>query len=263
MSNDSNEGRTIFRTQHSDCFACIPNETLRDRRLSFRARGVLAMVLTHRTDWEVSRGWLESHGTEGREAVKSALDELRALGYCKLESNKRPDGRFSWIWTFYDVPMAPDVVTNDGFPASATRHRLPADGNPSFQVQNTITENHQRKKRSVGFGDAVQIPEVLAGSPQFQTAWQEWLEDRRARRKPVTVKAAKSQLALLAGFGLDKALKSIADSIQNGWTGLFEPKERNETDSKSRQHRGRFTADRNQGTCNRPEAYANWKPKGD
>jgi hypothetical protein len=63
-------------------FAQIANEALRDRRLSFKARGLLALVLSHSGEWVATAKWLESQSDkDGRASVQAALNELTDLGY--------------------------------------------------------------------------------------------------------------------------------------------------------------------------------------
>jgi hypothetical protein len=63
-------------------FAQIANEALRDRRLSFKARGLLALVLSHSGEWVATARWLESQSDkDGRSSVQAALNELTNLGY--------------------------------------------------------------------------------------------------------------------------------------------------------------------------------------
>ena len=66
-------------------FAQIANSALRDRRLSFKARGVLALVLSNVGEWEATLGWLVRQSDhDGRHAVQQALNELTALGYRRV-----------------------------------------------------------------------------------------------------------------------------------------------------------------------------------
>lgn len=63
-------------------FAQIANEALRDKRLSFKARGVLALVLSNVGEWEATLRWLcKQSDKDGRHAVQQALNELTELGY--------------------------------------------------------------------------------------------------------------------------------------------------------------------------------------
>ena len=89
------------------------------------------------------------------------------------------------------------------------------------------TAEPPRSRRSrVPAADAasVTIPDSLRGDPDFEREWAAWLADRRARGKPVTAGAARRQLAKCEGLGADRARTAIAASIENGWTGIFEPK---------------------------------------
>jgi hypothetical protein len=81
---------TINKVQGSG-FAQVANSALRDERLSFRARGVLAMVLSYSGEWDASRDWLETRSDkEGREAIQTALNELTALGYREVRKTQLP-----------------------------------------------------------------------------------------------------------------------------------------------------------------------------
>ena len=62
-------------------FTMILNEAIRDSRLSWRAKGILAGCLSHNSGFKFNKAWIMSHGTEGRDAVTAALAELREFGY--------------------------------------------------------------------------------------------------------------------------------------------------------------------------------------
>lgn len=61
-------------------------------------------------------------------------------------------------------------------------------------------------------------------SQEFYEAWTDWKEYRRSIKAPLTEIAAKRQLIFLRDLGEEKAIKSIDASINNNWTGLFEPR---------------------------------------
>lgn len=73
-------------------FAQIANAALRDRRLSFKARGILALVLSHSGEWTATLRWLESQSeVDGRASIQSALRELTALGYRHVDRQRYGD----------------------------------------------------------------------------------------------------------------------------------------------------------------------------
>jgi hypothetical protein len=106
---------TINRVRRSKGFTTIPDAALRDERLSYRARGILAVVLSHSDGWVGGAEWFAEHGPEGREAVATALRELEAAGYRTVTRSQDERGR----WT----------TTVEWFDTSTTAAN-PAPGNP-------------------------------------------------------------------------------------------------------------------------------------
>ncbi len=88
----------------------------------------------------------------------------------------------------------------------------------------------QRKKQqrvTATVEDPAIPPEV--DTVQFRKAWQNWIVYRSDKRKPVSLRAAKQQLATFAqwvktGSSVGDLIASIEQSIANDWQGLFEPR---------------------------------------
>ncbi len=60
-------------------------------------------------------------------------------------------------------------------------------------------------------------------TPYFIAAWSEWVDERRIRRHSITERGARLQLKHCAQWGPERSVDSINQSIECGWTGLFEP----------------------------------------
>jgi len=71
----------IFTIRSADPFTRISNTALRDARLSFKARGLLAYLLSHADGFNLSVHALRSVTTDGRDAINTAIHELEELGY--------------------------------------------------------------------------------------------------------------------------------------------------------------------------------------
>ena len=82
-----------------DQFTSLVIEMLGDPFLSYRAKGILAVVLAGaergaQREVEVTRAWLDTYGTEGRDAITTALAELKDAGLCKAVRRRYAiDGR--------------------------------------------------------------------------------------------------------------------------------------------------------------------------
>lgn len=84
----------------------LSNRVLRDGRLSWRARGILAYLLSQPDNWRTSSAQLARNATEGRDAVRAALDELIRAGYMARVRSQDERGRWSTTTYVYDEPDA-------------------------------------------------------------------------------------------------------------------------------------------------------------
>jgi hypothetical protein len=166
-------------------FAQIANAALRDKRLSFRARGILAMVLSHVGEWEASARWIGEQGPEGRDAIQTALNELTTLGYREVTQESTGDGGIRTVVVWRHVPEVADsqstgnstTVIPDG-----RETRVPKEHHPSEHHQ---TE-HQQTSVDVNAPLANLIPIDLA-TAMFDVFWDVY--PRHTGGKPMARKA--------------------------------------------------------------------------
>lgn len=93
-------------------FTQIKNDWLRDERISFKARGLLAYIESHSTGWQISVHWLAGKNPEGKEAIRSAIQELELYGYLK-RSQENVGGKFGEVtWTTQE-PLAENPLAEN------------------------------------------------------------------------------------------------------------------------------------------------------
>ena len=91
----------------ADRFAMIANEALENAALTWRARGVLAYLLSRPEGWSTSAERLASmspKGQEGRDSMRAVLSELESAGYVRREKSQDARGRWSTTLVVYDFP---------------------------------------------------------------------------------------------------------------------------------------------------------------
>ena len=105
----------LIRGHHTfdDHFTQIPNDWVRDSRLTLKAIGLLTQLMSHRPGWNMSVSSLARFNKTGVDTIKSAVKELELYGYLtrsdKQEHND--DGTFAdFIWTTADPFQNPDTV---------------------------------------------------------------------------------------------------------------------------------------------------------
>lgn len=80
----------------TDNFTILSNAWLRDKRLSWRARGVLAWLASHSQSFKVSEARIvAASDLDGRHTVRQALSELEELGYLIRTKDHGIGGRFT------------------------------------------------------------------------------------------------------------------------------------------------------------------------
>lgn len=110
----------IHRSAHQRFFTTLGNEVLRDNRLSFCARGILAHLLSQPDGKRSDIRTLAERTPEGRERVASAMRELERFGYLKRTKSRTREGRIYTEVEVFDAPRgaSSQVSPDAGLPAS-------------------------------------------------------------------------------------------------------------------------------------------------
>src|SRR5437762_9191503 len=98
---------TIIKVEkRDDPFARIDNKTLQEKRLSWKATGLLSYLLSLPKDWHITLQHLCNAKTDGLYATQSALRELQRYGYAKFERTKNRRGLFTGsVWRIFERPF--------------------------------------------------------------------------------------------------------------------------------------------------------------
>lgn len=94
----------VLRKEQS--FTVLDNQLLSDNQLSFKARGILAYLLSKPPSWNPCIAELAAQGQEGRAAITSALRELKRAGYAWMETTRSEDGKHAAgrCWVISETP---------------------------------------------------------------------------------------------------------------------------------------------------------------
>lgn len=115
---------SILRHRHRKAFTVLPNSTLRDPALSFRALGLLAHLVSLPEGSSVDSSSLAEARKEGRDAVRTAFAELVAAGYSTRRKEQDPtSGRWFTVVEISDSPTP-------GNPSSVPTPEKPTVGKP-------------------------------------------------------------------------------------------------------------------------------------
>lgn len=103
-------------------FTIIENTVIRDHKLTFRARGILAYILSMPDHWSTSSDHLSRVSQEGRDAIRRALRELETAGYLQRKKLQDAQGRWVTQTLIFDAPQLGDLLwtTTPSYPLPKT-----------------------------------------------------------------------------------------------------------------------------------------------
>jgi len=99
---------SVIRVVKNKNYTVMSNYHLKDKRLSFKAKGLLSMCLSLPDDWNYSIAGLVKISKEGKESVTSTLKELEKEGYLKRKKIRDERGRIVDVeYTITEFPVNP------------------------------------------------------------------------------------------------------------------------------------------------------------
>lgn len=139
-----------FRKRHN--FVIIDKTALEDTRLSYKARGMLAYLLSKPDNWTTNtQNLINQSEKDGREAILSGLKELEGCGYLLRKKYKDRAGRFGWEVIIFEtlgdrsewettLSIDENSSTINGFPVDGkTGDGKSGDGKPGYILNKEST----------------------------------------------------------------------------------------------------------------------------
>lgn len=200
---------SVIRIEKDGNYTCMSNYHLRDNSLSLKAIGLLSKMLSLPPDWDYTVAGLAKICKDGKDAVRSALQELEAAGYMQREQTHNAAGHFSKVdYVIYEQP--------------------PLSGNPSTVKPSTVpplTENPMQLNIDITNNLGNKPPTSPTGGKRgkkTQKSGPEWMPERfdafwnaypRGEKKQAAVAAwdklhADEGLLNLMATGLKRQLES-------------------------------------------------------
>ena len=95
---------SVFKIEKSKNYTVMSNYHLRDKNLSYKAKGLLSFMLSLPDDWDYSINGLVAISKEGVKAIRNILQELQRYGYLVIEKKQNEIGQFEYEYLIYEQP---------------------------------------------------------------------------------------------------------------------------------------------------------------
>lgn len=153
----------------------MPTATVRDSRLSYRARGVLQRLMSNANGFGMDSNQLAAGGLEGRDAIRAALRELENAGYLVRHARLDGAGRFAGQDVYvYSTPQTLEAAKNNGGPENPSAD-FPSAENTALKSSKSNTKavrasKEQQHARAGQHTAPVQEKRAAAGGKRQQQA---------------------------------------------------------------------------------------------
>ena len=135
----------VFRVEKTKDYTVMANYHLRDARLSLKAKGLLSLILSLPEAWNYTVAGLAKLSRDGKDAVRSCLDELGEAGYIQRGQVHKEDGTFGGNeYVVYEHPQpAGEIPLSENPTTVEPSSGKPSTGNPS--TENPTEQNTKRQ----------------------------------------------------------------------------------------------------------------------
>ena len=204
---------SIIRKVQRDTFTVIDNEPLRDARLSWKATGLLAYLLSLPDGWEVKGRELANRKTDGRDSVFAGMKELEELGYIERVSERAANGTLRTVTIVREKPVSPGQTESGLSESGSTESGEPG---PLVKTQQGSTQGgktHQSQDLAARERDGIYetLFALAAGLPYT-------LENRKVLTK-ASASALNTAVRDVKATGVTEA--QLVDAIRQ-WPTIFD-----------------------------------------
>lgn len=95
---------SVFKITKNNNYTVMSNYHLRDKNLSYKAKGLLSFMLSLPDNWDYSMRGLEKISKENIKAIRTILQELEKNKYLVRTRKQGEHGRFYYDYSIYETP---------------------------------------------------------------------------------------------------------------------------------------------------------------
>ena len=144
---------SVFKIEKNQNYTVMSNHHLRDRNLSYKAKGLLSFMLSLLDDWDYSLAGLCSISKESRDGIRSILKELQEHHYVEIEKVRGNKGYFEYNYLIYEIPHFIDLENEQNNPDTENPHL----DTPNVEMPTQINTNKINTKKQIDKDDKTKI----------------------------------------------------------------------------------------------------------
>ena len=210
---------TVIRVEKNQNFTVMSNQFLRNKELSLKAKGLLAVCLSLPPTWEYSMKGLVAICKESITSVRNTMKELEEHGYMQVHKLKNDKGQFYYEYVILEEPEHQKPVTGNLDIGNVDVGKAGVENVSQLNTNQLRTKELKTNKLNLYILD-----ERL--SPDISKLFKEYLEVREEIKKPVTERGLQTLLNRLEDLSNNNTQiqrMMLENAIINKWGNIFRP----------------------------------------
>lgn len=250
-----------FTVEKTKNYTTMSNRHFQDKRLSYKAKGLLSLMLSLPEEWDYSVQGLMKLSRDGKDSVMAGINELEDYGYLIRTQEKDESGRFTgYNYSVYEHPFSENPSAGKPLEENPTTVNPPQLNNNKLNTNELKTEasnncliKETHKRKNGGKPENRNMEEVfeefiedrfssVVDSSALHDAVNDFIDHRADIKKKLTPTALKLNLEKayrLAEGDYDRTCELILNAVANGWQGIYDDSSYSRRSSSSQFSQGR------------------------
>ena len=232
---------SVIRINKRDNYSIIANHIFKEKGMSLKSKGLLAMMLSLPDDWSYNVAGLVKLSKDGKDSVMSALKELEQNGYLIRTRMMDERGRFAGYQ--YDIFEEPQSLSEEPLTENPNTVKpnteQPNTEDPQLSITNKINNLDNKKTNDIRKKEGKKEQKenynsILSNNirnNELKDLYIEFIKARQLAKKPLTNRALKmliTRVERLSNMDVSIQKKMLENAIMNGWNNVYLPDEKRE-----------------------------------
>lgn len=206
---------TVIRVEKNREYVVMNNKFLRNKEMSLKAKGLLALCLSLPETWDYSLNGLVAICKENITSIRSGLKELEEHGHLKRNKLKNDKGHFIYEYVIFEVPATENLYMD------------------KQHIEKQAVENHSQlniEKESIK-EESIEELNLYIKEHAYAATWSlfnEYIEMRNEIGAPISMRGLKMLLTRVeklsnGNIGVQRLM--LENAIMNQWKNVYKPKD--------------------------------------
>lgn len=217
---------TVIRVEKNREFVVMSNKFLREKEMSLKAKGLLALCLSLPDTWNYSLNGLCAICKENLTAIRSTLKELEKFGYLKRNKKKNEKGQFVYEYIIYETPQSSPAIENL-YMDNQYVEKLPVENNRLLNIDlESIEEENIDNSLYISEHDEIIAKNVT--NDNLRVLYQDYVKMRKSINAPLSPRGLKMLITRCENLSHDNVKVQqllLENAIMNQWKNVYRPKE--------------------------------------